>query len=309
MFRINIIGVKELRIPEQALICKLVTKTSTFATEPTEIASWKTSFELKLETMDENVIFEIWNRKKKLGSLVLSVAGYSDINFDQAKDHWYQVSDIKKIKFGMLGLRMGKIDTKITKPISIDHNMELEDILTLGSNLVADSNASLHRSTRMAGNIIEIGEVTNARLATQNAKLERSSQLNTQITEDLTEAKRELRSIRSVTGQMLNSVTSSSYKHEALPKVNKHISNAKLESSSSRTSDPIDYSMFSDTTQTQIVDNDYLIDGLDHSIKQIKTASLMMQEALDNKIVDTVQQQTSKNTQQMKKVRHAVKKA
>ncbi len=67
--------------------------------------------------------------------------------------------------------------------------------------------------------------------------------------------------------------------------------------------------MFSDTTQTQIVDNDYLIDGLDHSIKQIKTASLMMQEALDNKIVDTVQQQTSKNTQQMKKVRHAVKKA
>ncbi len=201
MFRINIIGVKELRIPEQALICKLVTKTSTFATEPTEIASWKTSFELKLETMDENVIFEIWNRKKKLGSLVLSVAGYSDINFDQAKDHWYQVSDIKKIKFGMLGLRMGKIDTKITKPISIDHNMELEDILTLGSNLVADSNASLHRSTRMVGNIIEIGEVTNARLATKNAKLERSSQLNTQITEDLTEAKRELRSIRSVTGK------------------------------------------------------------------------------------------------------------
>lgn len=267
---IYLVGLKEFKT-EEPIYYKIILPSDEFATMPNTTGTWKTEFKFNCESYDADVTFELRTitkkKDKKLSTFRLSLAGHSDTLFENAKTHWYPLSDIKNTK---LGLKIG-----CAPKAKVDDNLEFE---------IKDS---AQRSQRVTEQIITIAGLTNEKLYTQNQKLQRAEANLDQIKQDTVESKREMRSIKSVTGQIQNSLTSSKYTHEPAKPI-----------STRKSHDPVmHFGSKVDQSET-----DKLVDDISDNVKMIKQAALLMSEQLETEQIDRIQEKTDKSNTDIKKL-------
>lgn len=279
---IYLIGLKGY-ISNDPIYYKILTPTNEFATASNTTGIWKEEFKYNTSSYDDDLIFELWTVKThhqrfradrteavKLSTFKLSSAGHSDTLFDSAKVHWYPISNLKNVK---IGLKIGCAEKS-----KVD-DLELQ------------TRESALRSARMTEQIVNIAGTTNNKLATQNEKLLRAEANLDLIKDDIRESKREMRSIKSVKGQIQNHLTSSEYTHEPIAPITK------------QSHEPIIFS-----SQIQDSETDRLVSNIGENIKLIKEAALVMSDQLDTEQIDRMQDKTNKNNVSIKKLRSDIKK-
>lgn len=155
-----------------------------------------------------------------------------------------------------------------------------------------------------------------------------------QIDEDLKESKREIREIKSIGGQIKNSLTSSKYEHSDRNKTNnKENSNIDILGKKKMTIDElleqkklekeqekkkntfqqlIEYGQFdhlSSDSQYQMRETEQTIDVISSTVHEIKGIAVLMSDNLDeqNKLIDELQSSTSNSNSKIKKMRSKIK--
>ena len=274
---IHITKLNEFICNDVSICCKIITTSQTFSTLYSPIGSWKTQFECKCD-FDEDTIIEIWTEKKKLGSMTLSVAGHSDTPFNIAKLHWYVVKDLKNKKMGLLGIKIGCINEKSKSKFHDDDIFEL---------LEKESSESFKKSMRVTEQTLNIAGATNEKLYSQNQKLLKAEANVDQIQDDIKESKREIRSIKSVKGQIANSLTSSKYTHDTqFNLINKQT-----------------------TRTTPILSlGSGELDNLSANVSMLKQAALIMGEQLSTDQIDRLHEKSNKSNTDIKKITSTIRK-
>lgn len=358
-FSVCIIGANKLELCSAYI--KVLINHQEFTTQviqKEENPKWKETFHIKFEedSSDHDLKCEVWcaKMKKMVGHVVIPLKGHYDTPYNMAHEHWYplqiqkatgkkgKVSEEKTPGAAKIGIKMGyvpRIDMKTNKFMNSNKSNDIADIILESEALIKEDNDAMTRIQRTADACTELGIGVVNKINVQDQKIKHSHALVDQINDDLGEAKRELRSIHSIKGQMMNSMTSSKYEHD-VKKFTPHESN-KVYTTSSRstqsffpyehdvkkftphesnkvysydTSSHSDQSLFSynhlsPDTQMEAAELNNKINTAASTVSTLKKIALDMSTALDesNAQLNSLQQETTQTTAKIKKTRQKVR--
>jgi len=293
---------------------------------------------------ESKITIKFWRKKEILGMASIEAKPYFLSLNTKPHKLTHQITFEKMVKGKVVSLiNVGKInivinvktindddddsDIDVKKPnfkISMNpiampsSSMSLADIISESESILPQTATHSSNCVQLASECIEMGDQINQTLSKNHTQLSNAISNQDQITADLKECKREVKSIHSIGGQMKNAFTKSTHekdkakiakKQPLLPPGHSSVSVREAPNTSKDIIDLSQLSHLSDQSiHTQQAINDH-VNQLAQSVGVIKEQAVVMNHSLNGQVVmlDTLGSKTDQNAANLKAVRGKVR--